>query len=456
MKVVKQSKGLWVGAVLLAAASVLIVLVSAAATSLAQNVIPRAEVQAAAPMSAAAIAGDTLRLGQILREVIEHNDRVAAARYMEQSSRAKVGPAGAWEDPMLMFGVENLPTSLDFRMDPMTMKMIGLSQKIPYAGEKGLLSKSALFEAKASTEERRSVELGLATAARFAYLDVYYQQEVLENLGRQRELMKDLVSSATAKLRANEAGQDEVLAAQADLWRLESMIFSTEAELVSARTTLNSLRGLDALTPLPPLESPYEFVIPDSPDRWLADAEEHYPPLRKLEYTSQSYKFSAAASQRMRWPMLGLSAQYGIREAGPEGPRDNMVGAQASLSLPIFAGRRQRQMALSTQAMQRSTEAESAQLLRETRAALVAIHDRAQRLSKSLKLYREDIVPASEDTYRSSLAGYVNNRTSFITVLTYAGAIYRDRITQFQLANELARTIAEAEQYTIDPANWSK
>jgi len=402
---------------------------------------------------------DTLRLGQVVKEVIQHNDRVAAARYMEQSSRAKVGPAGAWNDPMLMLGVANLPTSLDFKMDDMTMKMVGLTQRISYAGEKGLLSKAARSEAAASTEERRAVELELATAAQFAYFDLYYQKRNLEDLGRQRELMKQVVSSATAKLRVDQAGQDEVLAAQTDLWRLESMILSAEAEVTSAGSTLNSLRGLDALdarTPLPPLASPYDFVIPDQPDQWLAAAAEHYPPLKKLEYLSESYRFSAAASQRMRWPMLDLSANYGLREAGPMGPRDNMIGFQAAVSLPIFAGRQQRQMALSMQAMQKSSEAESAQLWRETQATLVTLHDRVQRLSKSLRLYREEIIPASEDTYRSALAGYVNNRTSFIALLTYAGAIYRDRITASQLANELARTLAEAGRYTTDPAVWSE
>ena len=303
------------------------------------------------------------------------------------------------------------------------------------------------------------MELELATAAQLAYFDLCYQEKNLEALGRQRELMKQVVSSATAKLRVDQAGQDEVLAAQTDLWRLESMILSAEAEITSASSTLNSLRGLDALdakTPLPPLASPYDFVVPDQPDQWLAAARKNYPPLKKLEYMSESYRFSAAASQRMRWPMLDLSANYGLREDGPMGPRDNMIGFQAALSLPIFAGRQQRQMALSMQAMQKSSEAESAQLWRETQATLVTLHDRVQRLSKSLRLYREEIIPASEDTYRSALAGYVNNRTSFIALLTYAGAIYRDRITASQLANELARTLAEAGRYTTDPAVWSE
>ena len=402
------------------------------------------------------VSADTLRIERVITDILRHNDRAAAARYMEQASQAKVGPAGAWDDPMLMLGVVNVPTSFDFKMDDMTMKMLGLSQKIPYAGEKGLQSKAAQMEAAASTEDRRAMELALTTSAKFAYYDLYYRIKTLEDLKKQHELLEQVVVSATAKLQTNQAGQDEVLAAQADLWRLESMIQSAETELASARYTLNSLRGLDGNTIMPPLAAPSNLDIPDRPDQWLAQASQNYPPLQKLKWQSESYSFSAAASQRMRWPMLDLSANIGLRESGPMGPRDNMVGIQATLSLPIFAGRQQKQMARSMQAMQKSADAESFQLLREVQANMLALHDRAQRLSNSLSLYRGKIIPAAEDAYRSALAGYTSNRTTFIALLNYSVAIYRDRITANQLADDLARTLAEVEQYTTDPKVWDK
>jgi outer membrane protein TolC len=134
--------------------------------------------------------------------------------------------------------------------------------------------------------------------------------------------------------------------------------------------------------------------------------------------------------------------------------RDDMVSFQANISLPIFAGRKQGQMARSMGAMQKSALAEMQQLKRNIQADLLALYERAQRLEQSLSLYRDRILPASEDAYRSALAGYTSNRTSFISLLTYAVALYRDRITTNELANELARTVADAERYTTDPQVW--
>ncbi len=403
---------------------------------------------------------DTLTLDRVVADVLKHNDRIAAARYMQEAAEQRVGIAGAWDDPMLMLGVQNLPTSFDFKMDPMTMKMVGLSQNIPYAGQKGLAKRAARSEVEASAQERRGTEIDLVTAAKSAYLDLHYRRLNLQNLQDQRGLFEQIITSSTGKLRANQAGQDEVLASQADLWRLESSILSAQQQVESSERALNSLRGVDPRASVPELAPPSPEQIPESAEVWVNAAKEHYPPLQRLRRQAESYSLSARSSRRMQWPMLGLSASYGIRSGfdllmdGTEQKRDNMVNFGANLSLPIFSGRQQRTMARSMDAMQKSTEAEANQLSRDIEAELLNLYSRAQRLQKSVEMYTDRIIPASEDAYQSAQAGYVNNRTSFVTLMTYALAINRDRITANDLANELGRTLVEVTRYITDAGTW--
>ena len=50
-----------------------------------------------------------------------------------------MAPAGALDDPMLEAGVINVPTnSFSFDREDMSMKMIGLSQRLPFPGKRGL------------------------------------------------------------------------------------------------------------------------------------------------------------------------------------------------------------------------------------------------------------------------------------------------------------------------------
>ncbi len=313
---------------------------------------------------------DSLSLKQVISEVIQHNDRLAAMRYMEDAAKSKARSAGAWDDPMLMLGVVNLPTSFDFKMDPMTMRMVGLSQNIPYAGQKGLEKKSALADARAATQDRYDSELELATAAKLAYFDLYYSLRSVDLLMKQIEVSQDVVASVKSRVATSQSNPEDVYAAQADLWRLQTQLTPSSHQVESAQYNLNTLRGLATESPMYAPATPDSIQLPANADPWIAAAREHYPPLQKLSEQAKSYGFSAEAERRMEWPMLGLSANYNFRFSTEMEQRDNMVGFQATLSLPIFSGRKQRAMGKSMDLMKQSTDAEAAQLARDVTTRL--------------------------------------------------------------------------------------
>jgi outer membrane protein, heavy metal efflux system len=395
--------------------------------------------------------GDSLRIETVVSQVLRTNDKAAAARYMEAAATAKIGPAGAWDDPMLMVGVANLPTSFKFTEDMMTMKMVGLSQKIPYAGQKGLQAKAARAEADASAMDRDETERELALAAKLAFFEWYYQARIVEDMRVQRGLMADMVSSATANLTTNQAAQSDVAMAQADLWRMDAEILSMEQMVDESRYMLCALMGLPTGTALPPPAQPPTLSVPDTPDNWITTANANYPVLKRMERQADGYGFSAASMKRMRWPMLELSATYGFRADFPMEDVKDMVGFQATFSLPFFTGRRQGDMARSMESMQLSMNAETVQMRREIEAEIRTLHAKARRLSESLALYTERIIPADNDGYRSMLASYAANRMTLAGILESAVTIYRDRIAARRQAYDLARTMAEIEKYISGP-----
>jgi cobalt-zinc-cadmium efflux system outer membrane protein len=403
----------------------------------------------ATPASVAAT--DTVTLEQVVDQALRHNDFVTAARLMEDAARRRASPAAAWEDPMVMVGVENLPTSFDFKEDMMTMTVVGLSQEIPLGGDRGLKGKAAEKEADAEREKRRYTESDIASSAKIAFYELYFSTAIVEELARQREILEQVVESATAKLRANQAGQDEVLSSQAEVWRLETMILSAEQRAETARYMLNNLRGADPATRVVIAAAADPQTVPDSPDTWIETADRQYPPLQALARRSESYAYSATAARRMRWPMLTLSGSYGFRADTGMEDRENMISFGAAFSLPIFKGRSEGDMAESMDAMERGAAAEAAQMRREVRSEILTLHDRAARLAKSLELYRGRIIPTAEDAYESALSGYVNNRTPYTSLVSYAQALIRDRIAENEIANELAMTLSEVDRYTWVP-----
>ena len=395
--------------------------------------------------------GDSLRIETVVSQVLKTNDQAAAARYMEQSAAAKIAPAGAWDDPMLMLGVANLPTSFKFNEDMMTMKMVGLSQKIPYAGQNGLEKKAARAEADASTADRDQIERELALSAKLAFYDWYYQSQMIDDMQAQRALMADMFASATAGLAASQSGQADVAMAQAELWRMDAEILSMEQMVDESRYMLCALMGLPTDTNLPSPAKPPTPFVPNTPDAWIAAANSNYPVLEKMDYQATGYGFSAEAMRRMRWPMLELSASYGFRADMPMEEVKDMVGFQVSFSLPFFSGRRQGDMARSMDLMKLGMEAETSQMRREVEADIRTLHAKARRLSQSLALYTDRIIPADNDAWQSMLASYAAGRMMLSDILESAIRIYRDRVAARRQAYDLARTTAEVEKYISGP-----
>ena len=65
-----------------------------------------------------------LNVEEVVKEAMQNNPEILAAQKKWEVFKAKVPQASALEDPMLGFGIVNLPTNFSFKDEDMTMKEI--------------------------------------------------------------------------------------------------------------------------------------------------------------------------------------------------------------------------------------------------------------------------------------------------------------------------------------------
>src|SRR4030067_2495925 len=90
-----------------------------------------------------------LNVDQLVKEAFQNNPEISAAKKKWEILKEKIPQASALEDPMLGFGVVNLPTNFRFKDEDMTMKEISISQKFPFPGKRPLMKEMAEKEAGA-------------------------------------------------------------------------------------------------------------------------------------------------------------------------------------------------------------------------------------------------------------------------------------------------------------------
>ena len=122
---------------------------------------------------AAMSGGDAVALKALVSEALTNNPEIKAALNEKEAASQRVSPAGALDDPMLEAGVINVPfASSTFRREDMTMKMLGLSQRLPYPGKRALRREVAAKDAESIEHGYRETMNRVVREVKVAYYDL--------------------------------------------------------------------------------------------------------------------------------------------------------------------------------------------------------------------------------------------------------------------------------------------
>ena len=184
-----------------------------------------------------------LDLQAALREVVAANPTLASRREKVEAARRRVPIAGAWESPMVEVGAINVPSNGRFDIDPMTMKMVGVRQRVPVSGANGLSRLSADADARAEGAGLETVSYELFASVWEAYADAYYAGQLAQSSQSHRGEMDQLVRSARARYESGNGRLDDMLRAEAEQAKTLADLASYEAEANGARARLAALLG---------------------------------------------------------------------------------------------------------------------------------------------------------------------------------------------------------------------
>ncbi len=392
---------------------------------------------ALAPHEARAVS-----LESVWREVATANPTLASRRARVEAMRHRVAPAGAWASPMVEIGALNVPTNGRFDMEPMTMKMLGVSQSVPVFGANRLRRSAAQAAASAESAGLEMANVELFAMAWAAYSDAYHAARLV-SASRTHEIeMAQLVLAARARYRSSSGRLDDVLRAEAEQARTLSDRAAYEGEWSGAQARLAALMGrasallADSLEALPSAPATGELTA------YLAAVDEHHPRLRELRTQRDGYRLSARAARRMAWPDLQLGVSYGMREPIMGEAQDNMWSAMLGFMLPVFAGQREFSEAAEMEAMARAAEAELQAATLDLQQQARALHARALSGARMVSLLADTVVTTQRRAVAASWSAYQAGGTDLWRVFEATHALYGEEVALIRARQGLARSEA--------------
>lgn len=414
---------------------------------LAVSVLSLASANAAPASPAGPLAG---ALQPLIAEALANNPEIQAARKELEAASQRVAPSGALDDPMLEAGLVSVPTD-SFRLDreDMTMKMIGVSQRIPYPGKRGLREEVASRDAEAVQHAYQEMANRVVRDLRIAYLDLGLVLATTALTEKNKAVIEQFLQFAESRYKVGQGSQADVLKAHTQLSRMTDELLKLARERPMLEAELNRAlgRGISATAPVP--------VPPGMRDVSLRlgslhdQALQSRPRLLALDRVIAKNEKALQLARLDYYPDFDVRFSYGQRDNAPDGmKRSDLVTLTVAVNLPVWQARKRDPRVAEAQAMlgqatmmREASRNELAAKLRQQ----VAVAEQSRR---SARLYEKDILPQARLTVEAALAAYRVNRVDFMTLLDNQMTVFSSEIALAAAVAGLHKALAEIDFLT--------
>jgi len=394
-------------------------------------------------LRASPVAGDT-QLEQLLTEAERTNPDIEAARREVDAVRSRIAPASALDDPMLEAGVLNVPVpSLSLNKEDMTMKMVGVTQRLPYPGKRALRSDVAEKEAEAATDNLHEVVNRVRRDIKVAYLDLSQVDESARLVEKNKRILEQFLSIAEARYAVGQASQADVLKAQTQLSRMVDEVIKLGRERPAIEAELNRALGRvgapDPAATRPPRVADAVLRLGDLQEM----ARSNRPQLLSQQRVIERNDKALDLARKDYYPDFDVRLSYGQRDNYQDIRRDDMVSLTVAINLPMWRESKRDPRVAEAQALRGQAERMYESRLNETNAMLRQQVATAEQSLKSVRLYETAILPQSRLAVDAALAAYKVNRVDFFTLLDDQMTVLNYEIAY--VANVVSRNKALAE-----------
>ena len=178
-------------------------------------------------------------LQTLVVEALQANAEIKQMRGQFTASRETIRPAGALDDPEVAFTMKDIPVDTwAFNREPMTQKMLELSQKFPFPGKRRLRSEVAGEQAHADEQVYKDKVNEIRAKVVIAYWGLSLAQTNFDLTQKNKQVWEQVVQVAETRYGVGQGTQADVLQAQVELGNYLDRLFQWTQKQESSQADL--------------------------------------------------------------------------------------------------------------------------------------------------------------------------------------------------------------------------
>ena len=381
-----------------------------------------------------------LTLAEAQRRAVEHSRQIPAQDAAIAASRNMAVAAGQLPDPVLRFGIDNLPIDgpdqFSLTRDFMTMRRIGVMQEFTRSEKRQLRAQRYEGEAEKSLAEKMATIASIQRDTALAWLDRYYAEAMAAVYAEQAGEVKLEIAAAESAYRAGRGTQADVFAAHSTLAGLDDRISEFNRRIGTAKTGLARWIGEGAEAPLEGKPGIDAIRM----DTGALETElNHHPQIAILSKQAEVAAIEARIAQADKKADWTVELAYSQR-----GPAfSNMVSVGVSIPLQWDQKNRQDRELAAKLAMADQARAQRDDMLRAHVAEVRSMIQEWQNGLERTARYHTQLIPLARERTKAALAAYLGNKASLTDLLLARRNEIDTRMQSLQLQMESARLWAQ-------------
>jgi len=386
-----------------------------------------------------------VNVDQLVDEALQNNPEILAAKKKWEVFKEKVPQASALPDPMLGFGITNLPTNFSFKEEDMTMKEISISQMVPFPGKRPLMREMAEKEAEAVFNEIQGKVNQVIKDVKTAYHELSHVYRTTGVTQRNKRILEDFAKIAETRYGVGEGIQQDVLKAHIEVSKMVDELIMLGQRKRALEAKLNILLNRPPETSVGEPEEVVFRKFPHSIQELQKMAVEVSPTLAGMKKMIEAKEKAYALAKKEYYPDFNFKFAYGQRDnsAGPEVmKRRDMLTGMMEVNIPIFYKSKQDRKVAETKADIQNLEAQYRAMKNEIFFMITDMATMIERGERQIELYRTGIIPQTSLQISSAISAYRVNKADFMTLLDSQMTLYKYELEYHQALTEYEKNVA--------------
>ena len=391
--------------------------------------------------ASASWAADPLSLTEAQSIATSRSQQLVAQGALTAAARDQAVAAGQLPDPVIKFGIDNLPVNGPDRgsltRDFMTMRRIGIMQEITRSEKRQLRSERFERDALRVQAQRELTLANLRRDTALAWQDRYYAKAMRELVQQQVEEARLQEQAAEIAFRNGRGSQADVFAARNAMIQLEDRLSQTDRQ--SRNAALMLARWVGRANADRPLSGSPPWQTTQLQNEVSSDHLRLHPDLLAMRAEIDAVETDARLAQANKQSDWSVEASYAQR--GPA--YSNMLSIGASVPLQWDQKNRQNRELAAKLALVDEAKARYEDMFRNHEAEVRGWLNDWQTGKDRIARYRNELIPTTRQRTEATLTSYRTGKSDLASVLAARRDELDTRMQALTLEMETARSWAQ-------------